>query len=608
MKFNIRIAAFVLVLVLLLSATAGCDKVPSGPDSETTTENTDTPVTTPAPEGGIELIKDGKSQGRIIRSDKAIDYSSVLDAAGNIFDVIRKKTGVNVIPETDWVQKGKELDHEMPEILVGPTEYSESKEVYDSLGYGEWAVKAVGNKLVIAAYEQNAILTAASEAQKLINTVGAEGSLIIPSNTFLTGVRHEMLNALPHYDNAKFISSYAATADAIMLYLTETDLASFEKYLEKLVSAGFKEYTRNPINGNLFATLNSDKYTVNIGYYAYENSVRITIQKLCEQVGLESENVYTKITTSQITLLGTKTGASGANGLSMLIRLEDGRFIIIDGAHNRDDMASQLLARMKEQSAEYRRDGEKIVVAAWYITHTHADHTGMITGKYSRLINDVKVERVLVNFLDDIEQNKGAQRYSDIEASEGGAESQVLSAARAFGAKVIYVHTGQILYFADLKMEILFTIIDFGPKVINAFNGTSVVSKMTFGGKTTMLVTGDATSAAMGSVNNIFGDHIKCDILQVNHHGAGPKPINGDMSGIKEAFKKVAPQLLLWPVSEDGFEEYKDKGYNVVLQSPETNEKGQNPNLKESYHAGYTNEYVIVPLPYEPGNVIVKRN
>ena len=70
-----------------------------------------------------------------------------------------------------------------------------------------------------------------------------------------------------------------------------------------------------------------------------------------------------------------------SNGLSVLIRLTDGRFIVIDGGFNRTECADALIKAIKEQSKAYTN---KPVIAGWIITHAHGDHSGMIGKQYGR--------------------------------------------------------------------------------------------------------------------------------------------------------------------------------------------------------------------------------
>lgn len=620
MKHTTKLLALLLALIMVLGATmlTSCDSGDQ-PGADTTTptigDQTTTPAadttpaeTTPAPTVSKDLVvvKDGDSTARVIRSENAAAASTQVVSAADIRVLIQDKTGVAPKIDTDWVKKGQEHDHELVEILVGNTDYSESQEVYSQLTYGQYMVKVVGNKLVVAGYSDKAITEAARQAKKIIEQNSTEGNLVIPADTYATGVVDNMLNQLPGYENGDFDSTYSCGVGGTLLLLTDTTMDAYKAYLTKLSGAGFTQYTTNEINGNSFATYTNDKYTVNLGFYDYEDSARIIIEPLAKPVGLKEENVYTKVTTPQITMLGLEAFKNGAgNGLSMIVRLSDGRFIIIDGgfSNNATD-ANLIIKQLKEQSKDYLKSGEKITVAAWIITHAHGDHSGMIVTQYGLFKNVIKLERMLGNIMSDAERNKAIEldpenRWS---AGEGGQSSKLDSTAKALGGTYQQIHVGQVFYYADVKLDILYTVESFAPKICNAFNTSSNTIKFTFDSGDTFLMTGDTTGNGMQIAAKMFGDYLQSDLLQVAHHGYST---HGNDSGMIYAYKYVDPPTLLWPQGKTANPNYTGKGYNKVLFSKEMG--GDNPNYKETLLAGMEGDVIICPIPYEVGKAIVTR-
>lgn len=328
------------------------------------------------------------------------------------------------------------------------------------------------------------------------------------------------------YSGGKFGSYYKAgnSVDEIIIKKTNTD--EYGAYLEALKSAGYTCYTQNEIASNKFATYTNDSYTLSVGFYKYESSVRIVLEPVAEPVPL-SAGEYTKVTTSMITQFGLayrqNIDTLAENGMSYLIRLTDGSFIIIDGGFNRAEDADQLINAMRAQSAAYASKDSDIRVAAWIISHAHGDHSAVVK-QYGRF-KGLKVERFIVNFMSDEERNKAISQYiaagsSNWTNGEGGGYSDVLTAAKALGAKVMTAHVGQVFHFADADLEVLYTLESYAPKVPNAFNATSLMIKFTFkspdaadGKGTTFLCTGDATGEVFRIVNEMYGDYLKSDIL-----------------------------------------------------------------------------------------------
>ena len=117
------------------------------------------------------------------------------------------------------------------------------------------------------------------------------------------------------------------------------------------------------------------------------------------------------------------------------------------------------------------------------------------------------------------------------------------------------IHVGQKFYFSNCEMEVLYTLESLAPDVATCYNESSNIIKMTFGGKTTYLSTGDATGKAMNVISKTFGSHIQCDIIQVCHHGYSTFGYESEMIA---AYKKVNAKLVLWP---QGFYDFYDRKY-----------------------------------------------
>ena len=87
-------------------------------------------------------------------------------------------------------------------------------------------------------------------------------------------------------------------------------------------------------------------------------------------------------------------------GLSYVIRLSDGRFIIFDGGWNFEPDRNRLFECLKAGSPD-----EKPVIAAWILTHPHGDHYLCFLGFMEQYGDQVVIEKFLFNFpeFDDIE-------------------------------------------------------------------------------------------------------------------------------------------------------------------------------------------------------------
>jgi len=599
MKHYTRLLAWLLALTMLCSAFTACGTPGNGEASDTTSAPA-TETTAPVEEAPVELkiVVDGKAQYDIIRSEDVGTGSPEVIHARSIVDAIKATTGAMATIGTDWTKKGRELDSSTFEILLGNTDYPETRQVQSTLSYGEWAIRVVGNKIVIFGYDVSALGAAVATFTRVLRrNVSEDGKNIILTSKDIeaSGTQNRQLEALPVFDGGTFYSYYAAGNKCDEIIIRDTNVEQYNTYLGKLESAGFVKYTDHEIANNLFATYNSDKYTVNVGYYDYETSVRVLIEPLAPAVGLKEDNVYTTVTTPQLTMLGQQyiqdNGSPMSNGLSVVIRCADGRFIIVDGGFNRADTASELVKTLREQSSAYAKSDSEITIAAWIITHAHGDHNGVLNGRYASFKN-MNVERVLVNFLSETERLKSvnSSEYSKNWSTNEGTYEKTITAAKELGAEVHWVHVGQVYYIADVTMEILFTIESFAPQTCNALNGSSTVMMMNIAG-TTYLSTGDATGNGMEICADMFGDYIQSDIVQVCHHGGSTW---GNNTGMIKAYQIINAPTVLTP---RGVEYYNTKlrnvDYNAVLYTTS--------NYKEEYISGSVGDAIILPMPYTIG-------
>ncbi len=178
-----------------------------------------------------------------------------------------------------------------------------------------------------------------------------------------------------------------------------------------------------------------------------------------------------------------------------------------------------------------------------------------------------------------------------------------MTAAQALGADLVTTHIGHVLYIADLEIEVLHTVENLAPDPVYELNGTSLVMKMTFtdpksGGKTTFLSTGDCTGDAFDFIANAYGSYLRCDILQVAHHGVTPWIRE---AGTIRAYKAAAPATVLWPSSLEVYDQYRTRSWNLPLE-----DLAQNPNYLETFVAGVEGKVTVLPIPYTAGSAVLR--
>ena len=625
-----------LTIFMLVSAAVACNGNPPQPDVTTPTDsttsvslgdNTEPSTTVGGTQTGEETfpnvyipepdfdtpetltikVEDGKANYKVIRPQETVSASAEATRSSYISYVFLDYVGKSLDADTDWARKN---DSSTLEILVGLTDYDETAAVLDEIRYGEYIVKPVGNKIVIMGYTPEA-LEKATEAfvnicrlnrDKATNTV-----TLTAEDLYARGSVNSTLNALPILGGKARATYYDAglrTEDSgcDMMLIANTNADGYAEYTAKMESAGFTQYTSTVMGKNKFSTYTKGDYVVTLGYFPNDKSIRATIEIGAPLAGLESENKFTKVTSSQLSLLGQSI-TEEENGLSELIRLEDGRFIVIDGGHNGAKFANAFIAEIKNQAKKYT---DNPVIAAWIITHPHVDHDGLFRQHATEIKNQgITIQNVFMNSItSQYEYDKlYAAGVNSAALPLMGSIAMCMQKASDVGATVHKVHTGQVFYFANAKIEVLSTHETQYPEKAEAVNALSLVMKFTFtdsvtGKETTFLSTGDATAKTFMVLNGNFADYIACDILSLAHHGGdvGSNVAFGERAvHTKDAYKNIKPTLALWPAGS--------VRWATLGQTDVRDALCETENIKEVYIAGSVGDVTVVPLPYEVGNV-----
>ncbi len=574
MKRILALLTAVAVLVLLFVACT--EATVENPTADTTAPAAATtePVST-----DLAIVKDGVANYRIVRPEDGSE--ATIKAASRLREMIGDKTGVNPTLGTDWTTFGAEPDHESLEILVGPTLYEESAQALEGVPYGDYIITRVGNKLVINAWMEEGITAAVTALNRELVFNGSAGNFTLPQDIRLTDTKLAIVNELPHYAGGTLRTIYDAGEKSRMLVFDDTDPEEYAAYRKALEAAGYTLYTENEITDNKFATYINDKYTITVGYYAYETACRAIIEPKETLPPLEVDNKYETLMQPSMTLFGVDYGESMQNGQCMIFQLADGSYIIVDSgfplARNGQDIYEFLY--------EYAPDKNNITIAAWIMTHAHSDHYGAFSKFSDAYASKVKLELMIANYPSASVMTEGGYTYEVDVCTKLKARTALFE-----GARFINTHVGQEFYLRDAKIEILYTLESFSPDVLSYFNDTSMVFTVELGGQK-VNVLGDAGEDACQIVQKMFGDYLKADFVQVAHHGAGTG--SSSYSGVTAVYSKSASPVVLWPVGmgETGYDKQKAVKRNVYLVELET--------TKEIFVAGARNVRLL--LPYAVG-------
>lgn len=241
--------------------------------------------------------------------------------------------------------------------------------------------------------------------------------------------------------------------------------------------------------------------------------------------------------TPSVTMVGQH--AAYDNGQGFIFMLPDGRLIIQDGGNwyrekDKTDLIYQAIKSITPST-------ENIVIAAWFLSHPHDDHVGafleFVTNHKDN--NKITLERVICNFAS---HNKYSYiREDGIVEDCGKHVTAIYDMCSLYfpETKVIKAHTGQVFDFGDARAEILFTVEDLQPvDKFDYVNSTSMVVRF-YVVRQTVLLLADTTHASGRILENMYGDSLSSDIVQIAHHGM--------WASNASLYHCIKAPVILWP-------------------------------------------------------------
>ncbi len=561
MKTTRRILSLSLVLIAAVTVLFGLAKPAQATD---TAGNAQT----------LEIISGGKSSYVIVTPKAA--SKEVVSAAQELRDAIRKKTWVSLKVKTDLLNVASKKSD--TEILIGHTNRAESAEVMKDVPYGEYAIRVVNQKIVIAAWDDEALTKGCEAFAEYAEKKGRFRKLTVDTDYTASGVTFEGVGAVPPYEDKGITTRYMDLADeCYMVHIANTSRGDFLKYVKNLPGAGFTEYSYRQAGKMLYAIYGNEDTILHLSFNSLAREVRIAVEEAYDRT-IFTEVEYEKVCEPSVSMIGQEftdstdpSAVPVSNGLCLVFRLEDGRFIIVDSGATVKSV--NLLYRTLQKL--HVNEG-KITVAAWILTHPHGDHTGGFQYlSTTALKNQIVVENIIHHFASDAQ-------HEAIKTAGTSANAR-LAMKRFSGANIIKAHSGQVIQAGGAEVEMLFTYADMEPLVLDQMNTTSLIFRITVQGNSVMVLA-DTTSRAINHIYKVYGNYLKSDMVQLAHHG-----VNGGVL----LYQTIDADVVLWPIAVDasynqGVELIRDVAYNKVATDL----------AEEVYVAG--NAVFTLPLPYTP--------
>ena len=309
---------------------------------------------------------------------------------------------------------------------------------------------------------------------------------------------------------------------------------NFEDYVAALTEAGFALHGSNTLDKNEFCTFYGDELMVHVYYMDALNTVSVLTAS--RDVATPYPNAPAPdapVTKPVMAMTAPNYDANGDgeydhnNSMGIIFTLSDGSYVIVDGCYGVD--AAPLYQYLTENNK--RADGV-VYIRAWFITHIDGDHTGCI-------------RKFAADYGDKVKLDYFGTQISTVWEPLEEARSKFV------GCKQLTPLTGQKMFFGDLEMDFIFTGETLYPEYSSSDqNAYSLVMRVPFEGQTVLLMA-DATGKALICMTNHYTDTLKCDIMQLPHHGLNGFPI---------LYNKSRPSTILFCTHNEAGDERWNQG------------------------------------------------
>ncbi len=340
----------------------------------------------------------------------------------------------------------------------------------------------------------------------------------------------------------------------------ETQLAAI---CQTITENGYSIYDEWQDHGSLFITYTKGEEALYLTYHEKSNTLRLITdstqslpprRKNDEISALASagEGQQTAPLCTPLLTQGRLMYYAYDCGMQYIIRLTDGRFVIIDGGMCEYEEAEHFLDLLDQQNIT----GDKPIIAAWFITHPHDDHFNLFANVMLHYQDRIRLESLVYSW--------AIPEY----ASQGSDKTEFNKAIEALNSnvKIIQPHTGQRFEYGGATINILYTHEDACPEFLSNVNDTSIVMRVDFAEQEKMscraIFFGDAMfGTAERLCDSYASETLQCEIMQVAHHGYS--------GGSDRLYRTVDPKVILWPAPDYWFQTVQHQDCNYFLTHSE---------------------------------------
>ena len=354
---------------------------------------------------------------------------------------------------------------------------------------------------------------------------------------------------------------------AELFLIRKGNAEQYDALLAVLKELGFAEARQHIIGEVRFNVLAQGNHVLTCSLTPFDGRMRVFSQE-DGVIPTYEESPAAAITTPLFTQLRTAYVYCDC-GMSYLLRLSDGRFVMIDGNAGEYEEIDHLMDLVNEQNML----PGKPVFAAWIITHPHGDHYWGFSRFLAKYGGQVELGDVIFNFLrTDVKYFGGAPDFDELLCKLEGRIRPIIS------------RTGHVFRYCDLEIETLTSPDDLYPSDVLDPNNASLSFMLTFAGRRIYILGDLCYTGANYAIQRFPAETFKCEFLQVGHHGY--------WGGSAELYRAADPEILLWPTPDFWYARVHGWNPNQVLFE-------ECKNVKASFVAGQREDVFDMTKPVE---------
>ncbi len=319
--------------------------------------------------------------------------------------------------------------------------------------------------------------------------------------------------------NAQIFESTFGTQEVVLKNVTDKATV-----IDQLIANGFEAIAVTPVAGAKFETLLFTNGTelVTLYWKSAQKEMRILYEKpeegeLAAILATLTANETTGTGELTMVQVGVERGLGDTGnpmiGMCYVIKLSDGRAIVIDGGFNYESNSDNVYNALSKLDIARNESGQYII-AAWFFSHGDSDHVGIMETFGKKYSEKTDIEYIIYNL------PSASQLLTPTSAT---VETAFYNNCKAAYPNAVHLipRAGVQYFFGNATIDMLYTpdLVWSPESRITYYNSTSIVYKVN-GGGVSFLSTGDAGESAFKVMwENYETIAFACDMFQVPHHG-----------------------------------------------------------------------------------------